>query len=198
MPDGIPRAAREKIMDGKKLCGWTLNPSRAVVMAVLVPVASFWSVPAQAGVQVCYGDNDWTGSTSCFTGWPSSGSGWSYMRNTKYSFYYNDAEVTSSSGKEADYWWNAPRSGYVTFYAWIPANYATASVTYHYGCLSDYDGWDYSVTVDQNAYSATWKRLGTSQVFDYPSCYVMLTSGKKSDGTAGYTAADGVYASFAY
>lgn len=137
-------------------------------------------VMPSAASTTCIVDNDWTGSNVCDPN--SHHSGWSSHQSGQWSYYYDDVRYTSSKYKTGSYYWNAPKSGFMRFYVWIPSNKATADVEYNYYCASgpgDYS--ERTRTINQNIYYGEWVYLGSRYSTKGYTCGIRV---KKSESAS--------------
>lgn len=142
----------------------------------------------------CYGDNDWTGSGNCGF-WGTSSGSWTYTSGTTWGYYYDDVRYTTSNSAYWYYYWQAPVNGTAKFYAWIPSNHATATVTYDYYCATSSGSVSSSsVSVNQNSTSSAYVYLGSKTSKNGYVCGVFV----HRTGGGSQAAADGVKITFTY
>lgn len=116
------------------------------------------------------GDNDWSGSTSCFEGDRRSFGTWRLIRGSDYGinssrhpvFQNDDARVTTSTGAAATWTFGPARtSGRATFDVWIPSDMATARARYSVNCDAN-SGLGATFDVEQSRYFDQWVSIATS------------------------------------
>lgn len=87
-----------------------------------------------AGSWRCTGDNDYSGSATCFEGFVLERGQWELVNGSSSTYFWGDARVTTSSVARARWSFNVPSTGSYSFLVHIPGQRAVASAQYTFRC----------------------------------------------------------------
>lgn len=152
----------------------------------------------EAARRRCEGDNDWTGSNSCFEGDQRSFGTWRLIRSSDYGInsarhplLWNDDARISTSREAVARWSFGPArvSGRGTFSVYIPSDMATGKARYSVNCVAD-TGLGMSFEVEQSRYFDQWVTIAQAvSIARGARCQVTI---ERADDTSRPIAMDGV------